>query len=388
MKKYSRVRAEINLDAVRFNFESMKNNLTPGTKMAAVIKADGYGHGAVQIARLIHGFDYIWGFAVATAEEAMQLRAKGISKPIMLLGYAFEESYEDLIDYDIRVCVFEEETAIALSTCANALGKTAIIHFALDTGMSRIGFPDTSESVEVIQRIAALPNIKVEGLFTHFARADELSVTPAIAQMKRYNRFSEMLAEAGVEIPIHHMSNSAGIIRLQAANADMVRAGITVYGLYPSDEVETEPVPLRPVMSLISHVSYVKTLEPGAEISYGGTYKVTETKRVATVPVGYADGYPRQLSNKGYVLIHGKKAPILGRVCMDQFMVDVTDIPGVSQKDEVVLVGSQGDEHISVEELGALSGRFNYEFVCDIGKRVPRCFMKNGICVEQTSCFD
>ena len=175
MKKYSRVRAEIDLDAVRFNFESMKNNLTPGTKMAAVIKADGYGHGAVQIARLIHGYDYIWGFAVATAEEAMQLRAKGISKPIMLLGYAFEESYEDLIDYDIRVCVFEEETAIALSTCANALGKTAIIHFALDTGMSRIGFADTAESVEAIKRITALPNIRTEGLFTHFARADELS---------------------------------------------------------------------------------------------------------------------------------------------------------------------------------------------------------------------
>ena len=369
MKKYSRVRAEIDLDAVRFNFESMKNNLTPGTKMAAVIKADGYGHGAVQIARLIQGFDYIWGFAVATAEEAMQLRTKGISKPIMLLGYAFEESYEDLIDYDIRACVFEEATARALSACASSLGKTAIIHFALDTGMSRIGFADTAESVETIKRIAALPNIRVEGLFTHFARADELSITPAITQMKRYTR-------------------SAGIIRLQSANADMVRAGITVYGLYPSDEVETEPVPLRPVMSLISHISYVKTLEPGAEISYGGTYKVTETKRVATIPVGYADGYPRQLSNKGYVLIHGRKAPILGRVCMDQFMVDVTDIPEAAQEDEVVLVGTQGDEHISVEELGSLSGRFNYEFVCDIGKRVPRCFMKNGICVEQTSCFD
>ena len=388
MKKYSRVRAEIDLDAVRFNFESMKNNLTAGTKMAAVIKADGYGHGAVQIARLVQNYDYIWGFAVATAEEAMQLRMKGITKPIMLLGYAFEESYEDLIDYDIRVCVFEEETAKALQTCASGLGKTAIIHFALDTGMSRIGFKDTDESVEVIKRIAALPNIKVEDLFTHFARADELSITPAITQMKRYNRFSEMLADAGIEIPIHHMSNSAGIIRLQAANSDMVRAGITIYGLYPSDEVETEPVPLRPVMSLKSRISYVKTLESGAEISYGGTYKVTETKRVATIPVGYADGYPRQLSNKGYVLIHGKKAPILGRVCMDQFMVDVTDIPEAAQKDEVVLVGSQGDEHISVEELGALSGRFNYEFVCDIGKRVPRCFMKSGICVEQTSCFD
>jgi alanine racemase len=356
----------------------MKNNLTAGTKMAAVIKADGYGHGAVQIARLIHEFDYIWGFAVATPEEAMQLRAKGISKPIMLLGYAFEESYEDLIDYDIRVCVFEEETAGALSACANALGKTAIIHFALDTGMSRIGFSDTAESVEAIKRIAALPNIRVEGLFTHFARADELSVTPAITQMKRYNRFSEMLAEAGVEIPIHHMSNSAGIIRLQAANADMVRAGITVYGLYPSDEVETEPVPLKPVMSLISHISYVKTLEPGAEISYGGTYKVTETKRVATIPVGYADGYPRQLSNKGYVLIHGKKAPILGRVCMDQLMIDISNIDGVKVGDEVTVIGDGKNNTFSFDEMASLTGTINYELVCLVGKRVPRVYIHHG----------
>lgn len=388
MKKYSRVRADIDLDAVAFNFESMRKNLTPGTKMAAVIKADGYGHGAVQIARLVQNYDYIWGFAVATAEEAMQLRRKGITKPIMLLGYSFEESYEDLIDYDIRVCVFEEESAWALSTCAAGLGKTAIIHLALDTGMSRIGFKDTEESVRIIKRIAALPNIQIEGLFTHFARADELSIAPAITQMKRYDRFSKLLTEAGIAIPIHHMSNSAGIIRLRAANSDMVRAGITVYGLYPSDEVETEPVPLKPVMSLISHVSFVKTLEAGCEISYGGTYKLTDTRIVATIPVGYADGYPRQLSNKGYVLIHGQKAPILGRVCMDQFMVDVTDIPDVAQTDEVVLVGRQGDQSISVEELGALSGRFNYEFVCDIGKRVPRCFIKNGVCVEQMSCFD
>lgn len=388
MKKYSRIRADIDLDAVAYNFENMKNNLAPGTMMAAVIKADGYGHGAVQIAKLVHNYDYIWGFAVAAAEEAMHLRRKGITKPIMLLGYVFEESYEDLIDYDIRVCIFEEKSALRLSEYARRLGKTAKIHFALDTGMSRIGFKDDAASVETMKRIASLPGISVEGLFTHFARADEYSVAPALVQMERYDRISKMLKEAGVEIPIHHISNSAGIIRLQDANLDMVRAGITVYGLYPSDEVETDIVALKPVMSLISHISFVKTLEAGAEISYGGTYKLTEDRRVATIPVGYADGYPRQLSNKGCVLIHGKRAPILGRVCMDQFMVDVTDIPDAAQGDEVVLVGTQGDEHISVEELGALSGRFNYEFVCDVGKRVPRCFIKNGVCVEQMSCYD
>ena len=384
MKNYSRVRADIDLDAVLFNFESMRANISPDCKITAVIKADGYGHGSVQIAQLMEPYPYMWGFAVAAADEAMRLRMSGIRKPVMLLGYAFEESYAELIRADVRICVFDYETAEAVSNAAFDVDKKAVIHLALDTGMSRIGFRDDDASVETIARIAKLPNIVIEGLFTHFARADEVSIAPAVRQLERYKAFAEKVKRAGVRIPIHHVSNSAGIIRMKEANMDMVRAGITVYGLLPSSDVETDVVPLRPVMSLKSHISFVKDIEAGDEVSYGGTYKAGDRRRVATIPVGYADGYPRMLSGKGYVLIRGRKAPILGRVCMDQFMVDVTDINGASRGDEVVLLGRQGDYIITAEELGDLSGRFNYELVCDINKRVPRNYIYEGRIIEQS----
>ena len=387
MKKYSRIRADIDLDAVLYNFENMKANIRPGCKITAVIKADGYGHGSVQIAELMEPFDYMWGFAVAAADEAFRLRRAGIRKPIMLLGYTFDEFYEDLIRENVRICVFDYDTAAKVSDAAFTAKKKAIIHIALDTGMSRIGFRDNDASVAEIVKIAKLPNIEIEGLFTHFARADEVSIDPAVRQLERYNAFAEKVEKAGVDIPIHHVSNSAGIIRLREANKDMVRAGITVYGLMPSADVETDIVPLKPVMSLVSHISYVKNIEAGDEVSYGGTFKAEKTMRVATIPVGYADGYPRMLSGKGYVLIKGRKAPILGRVCMDQFMVDVTDIEGATRGDEVVLLGKQGDERITAEELGDISGRFNYELVCDISKRVPRNFIYEGRIIEQSECI-
>ena len=387
MKKYSRIRADIDLDAVLYNFENMKANIRPGCKITAVIKADGYGHGSVQIAELMEPFDYMWGFAVAAADEAFRLRRAGIRKPIMLLGYTFDEFYEDLIRENVRICVFDYDTAAKVSDAAFTAKKKAIIHIALDTGMSRIGFRDNDASVAEIVKIAKLPNIEIEGLFTHFARADEVSIDPAVRQLERYDAFAEKVQKAGVDIPIHHVSNSAGIIRLREANKDMVRAGITVYGLMPSADVETDIVPLKPVMSLVSHISYVKDIEAGDEVSYGGTFKAEKTMRVATIPVGYADGYPRMLSGKGYVLIKGRKAPILGRVCMDQFMVDVTDIEGAKRGDEVVLLGKQGDERITAEELGDISGRFNYELVCDISKRVPRNFIYEGRIIEQSECI-
>ena len=387
MKKYSRIRADIDLDAVLYNFENMKANIRPGCKITAVIKADGYGHGSVQIAELMEPYDYMWGFAVAAADEAFRLRRAGIRKPIMLLGYTFDEFYVDLIREDVRICVFDYDTAVRVSDAAFTAKKKAIIHIALDTGMSRIGFRDNDASVAEIVKIAKLPNIEIEGLFTHFARADEVSIDPAVRQLERYNAFAEKVEKAGVDIPIHHVSNSAGIIRLREANKDMVRAGITVYGLMPSADVETDIVPLKPVMSLVSHISYVKNIEAGDEVSYGGTFKAEKTMRVATIPVGYADGYPRMLSGKGYVLIKGRKAPILGRVCMDQFMVDVTDIEGAKRGDEVVLLGKQGDERITAEELGDISGRFNYELVCDISKRVPRNFIYEGRIIEQSECI-
>lgn len=388
MNKNSRVKAVISLDAVEQNFREMRKNIAEDTKMIAVVKADAYGHGAVPIAHLIEGYDYIWGFAAATAEEAVHLRENGVTKPILILGIVFEEYYPELVRDDIRLAVCEYEEAEKLSKEAVLQNKTVHIHIALDTGMTRIGYADIPESVEEIKKIAGLPNLEIEGMFTHFSRADEYDRSPAMVQLERYQKFSDLVEAAGVEIPLHHCSNSAGIIRVPEANLSIVRAGITIYGIYPSSEVERDIVKLTPVMELKSHVTYVKDVPEGAAISYGGTYVADKKRRVATIPVGYADGYPRQLSNKGWVLIRGKKAPILGRVCMDQFMVDVTDIPEVKAGDEVTLMGRDGEEFISVETLGDLSGRFSYEFVCEISKRVPRVYIKDGKeCGEEESFF-
>ena len=378
MEKNNRVKAVISLDAVEQNFREMRKNIAEDTKMIAVVKADAYGHGAVPIAHLIENHDYIWGFAAATAEEAVHLRQAGITKPILILGIVFDEYFPELVQYDIRPAVCEYDEAKKLSDEAVLQNKTVHIHVALDTGMTRIGYADIPESVEEIKKIAELPNLEIEGMFTHFARADEYDRSPAMVQLERYQDFSKRVEEAGVDIPLHHCSNSAGIIRVPEANLSIVRAGITIYGIYPSSEVERDIVKLAPVMELKSHITYVKDVPAGAAISYGGTYVADKKKRVATIPVGYADGYPRQLSNKGWVLIHGKKAPILGRVCMDQFMADVTEIDNVKKGDEVTLLGRDGDEFISIEEMGDLCGRFSYEFACDISPRVPRVYIKDG----------
>ena len=378
MKKFERVKAVVSLDAIAHNFAEMKKNIAEGTQIVAVIKADGYGHGAEAIARLIEDYDYIWGFAVATPEEALQLRTFGVKKPILILGIVFEEYYTEMIAKEIRLTVCTYEMAQELSEEAKRQGRNVHIHIGLDTGMSRIGFADRQESVAQIKKIKELPNVEIEGMFTHFARADETDRSPAMDQLKRYLNFAKLLEDAGVQIPMKHCSNSAGIIRIPEANLNAVRAGITIYGMYPSNEVERDNLKLIPAMELKSHIAYVKTLEPGAAISYGGTFTVKKEMRVATIPVGYADGYPRSLSNKGWVLIHGKKAPILGRVCMDQFMADVTEIDNVKKGDEVTLLGRDGDEFISIEEMGDLCGRFSYEFACDISPRVPRVYIKDG----------
>lgn len=378
MKKHSRVYAEIDLDAIAENFQSMKNRLCPGTRMIAVVKTDGYGHGAVPVSKMLEPLDYIWGFAVATVEEAHELRVQGITKPILILGYVFEEDYALLSKEEIRPAVFKYDMAEQMSRAAMTAGRKINIHLALDTGMSRIGFADNEESVCEIRRIHDLPGIEIEGMFTHFARADELDKTFAKAQAQRYIQFREMLKQAGVNIPLRHCSNSAAILEMPELNMELVRPGITNYGIYPSDEVSREQVQLRAAMSLKSHIVYIKEVAAGTPVSYGGTYVTNRRTRIATIPVGYGDGYPRSLSNKGWVLIHGKKAPILGRVCMDQFMVDVTDIPEAKELDEAVLMGESEGVTLSVDELGKLSGRFPYEFVCDIGKRVPRIYRKDG----------
>lgn len=379
MKHYSRVWAEIDLDAILYNMASMQQKLKEGTKIMAVIKADGYGHGAVPIAEAIDELPCLYGYAVANVEEGIELRRHGITKPVLVLGYVFPEQYPQLIREDISTAVFSFSMAELLNAAAAAMNKTAKIHFAVDTGMSRIGYQVTGESAMEMEQIAELPHIMVEGIFTHFARADEKDKTAAYAQLERFQTMIDMLRERGVQIPLHHCSNSAGIMELpEATNMELVRAGITLYGLLPSQEVEKEKLSLRPVMSLKSRISYIKELPAGREISYGGTYVTQGTEHIATIPVGYADGYARGLSNKGYVLIHGRRAPIRGRICMDQFMVDVTEIPDASVGDTVTLLGAEGNERITLEELGELSGRFNYEFACGITKRVPRVFYQNG----------
>lgn len=378
MNRYSRVHAEIDLDALIYNMESMHRNISERTKIMAVIKADGYGHGAVEIAEAIDHLDYLYGYAVATVEEGLILRNHGIQKPILILGYAFPEQYEDMIRAEIRPTVFTREMAEALSVTAEQIGAECRIHFAVDTGMSRIGYQVNEASAEEMAQLSLLPHIMVEGIFTHFARADEKDKTSSHRQLALFSDMISMLRKRGVEIPLHHCSNSAGIVELPEANMDLVRAGITLYGLWPSEEVDKGRISLKPVLSLVTHVAYVKELPAGREISYGGTYVTKEKRIIATIPVGYADGYARGLSNKGDVLIHGKRAPIRGRVCMDQFMVDVTDIPDVKSGDEVILIGQSGSECITMEEVGTISGRFNYEFVCDLGKRIPRVFVHKG----------
>lgn len=378
MKNYKRVAAYVDLDAIEDNFEAMKTNLKEKTRIAAVVKANGYGHGAVPIARMIEDKDYLWGFAAATIEEAVELRKNGIRKPILILGYVFPEDYPELVRLDIRPTVFRLDMARELSEEAIRQGKEVRVHIKLDTGMSRIGFADTEESVKTVCEIGKLPGIILEGLFTHFSKSDEADKTATEKQLARYRAFCAACEAAGAKFQIHHCSNSAGIIDLPEANLDMVRAGITVYGLYPSDEVKKELVPLRPAMEMKSHIVHVKEIAPGTEVSYGGIYTAESTRKIATVPVGYADGYPRSLSGKGCVLVSGKRAPICGRVCMDQMMVDVTEIPEAVPGMEVTIFGKDGEEFLSVDELAELSGRFNYEFVCDLSQRVPRIYLRHG----------
>lgn len=388
MKPYIRVCAEINLDAAAYNFRSMKENLKEDTKIIAVVKTDGYGHGAIPIARMAESYDYVWGFAVALAEEAVLLRKAGVKKPILILGFVFPDACEEIVRYDIRPAVFTMLSAEQFSREAVRQGKTVHLHIKVDTGMSRIGLRDDEEGAALVKAISLLPNVETEGLFTHFAKADEQDKTDAKRQLSRYLAFSEMVQKLGVKIRLHHVSNSAGIIDLPEANLDAVRAGISIYGLYPSREVHRTAVPLAPVLTLKSHLVYIKEIEPGTAVSYGGTFVADRPMRVATVPVGYGDGYPRSLSNKGGVLIRGKLAPVLGRVCMDQLMADVTEIPEAKEGDMATLIGSDGGLELTIEYLGELSGRFPYELACDIGKRVPRRFWQNGRVVAEQDYYE
>ncbi len=387
-EKYSRIYATVDLDAVRFNMDGMKGNIAPETKIMAVIKADGYGHGAVPIAKELEPLDYLAGFAVATAEEALILRKCGIRKPVLVLGYTFPDSYEEMIDYEIRPAVFRPDTIEQLSACAGRLNKKAKVHIKVDTGMSRIGIRPDGEGMELVRKVLDASGLELEGIFTHFARADERDKSAAEGQLTCFRQFiNRVEKETGYRVPVCHCSNSAGIIEMREADMDMVRAGIILYGLWPSEEVAKDILPLRPVMEVKSRIVYIKEIEEGTPVSYGGTFTAKRKTRVATIPAGYGDGYPRGLSGKGSILVRGKRAPILGRICMDQFMADVTDIPEAAEGDMVTLIGRDGDGQIAMEELGELSGRFNYELACCIGKRVPRIYLKSGRIVGTKDYF-
>ena len=313
----------------------------------------------------------------------------GLKKPILILGYTFPYCYDDLIRHDIRPAVFREDMIDELSVCACRLGKTVKVHIKVDTGMTRVGIKPDDDGIAFVGKVLRTEGVELEGMFTHFARADETDKTSARGQLKRIQDFMAQAEEKfAFRIPIKHCSNSAGLVELPEANMDAVRAGITLYGLWPSEQVSRDIVNLQPVLSLKSHIVYLKEVDAGVPISYGGTYVTPKKMRVATIPVGYGDGYPRCLSNKGYVLVHGRKAPILGRICMDQFMVSVDDIPQAQEGDEVTLIGTDGDMHITMEELGGLSGRFNYELACDLGKRIPRVYVKNGQITATKDYFD
>lgn len=384
MKHCNRVWAEIDLDAVVENIQNIKHWIQPGTKIMCVIKTDGYGHGAYPIAKLLEQEEAVFGYAVATAEEAFCLREQGIKKPLLILGYTFPDDYEELIRQDIRPTVFTAEMLEDLSNAARRVHKTCNIHIKVDTGMSRIGiFPDQT-GLDFVRRAMSTLNLHVEGIFTHFAKADEADKTSAYQQLHKFQAFLHMIESAGLQIPIRHCANSAAIIEMPEAQMDMVRAGIILYGLWPSEEVSKHKLVLKPVLSLKSKIIYVKTLPKGQEISYGGTYITQKETRIATISVGYGDGYPRSLSNTGYVLVHGQKAPIVGRICMDQFMVDVTEInEKITVGDIVTLIGQDGDETITMEELGTLASRFNYELACDLSKRIPRVMKKDGTLIQE-----
>lgn len=373
MNRYLRCYAEISLEAIGHNIREVKKRLPQGVKLLGVVKANAYGHGAVPVASYLENqVDY---FATATIEEAVELRENGISAPILILGYVSPSQYGDLVEYDITQTIDSYAQALALEKEAARQNRKAKAHLAVDTGMTRIGFQVTEHDADEAAKIADLPHIELEGMFTHFSCADQEDKTYCSMQMEKYDKMTALLAERGVTIPLRHICNSAGIMEFDDHRFEMVRSGIITYGIYPSEEVKKERLDLIPALSWKSHVIHVKEVGPGIGVSYGATY-VTEKPmtRIATVSAGYADGYPRALSNQGCVLIHGKKAPIIGRICMDQMMVDVTDIPDVQVEDVVTLVGTDGDETITIEEIANPAARFDYEMLCDISSRVTRVY--------------
>ncbi|MBM7614262.1 alanine racemase [Alkaliphilus hydrothermalis] len=367
--------AEINLDHIKHNLNEVKRVTKKDTKICCVIKADGYGHGAVEISKTLkeNGADC---FAVATLTEAIQLRKGGVDLPILVLGYTPEEHGERILEHDLTQTVYSFQQARVFSETASKMTKMMKVHIKVDTGMSRLGFYPPEEAFNDIEAIFNLPNILVEGMYTHFATADEKDKTITRKQFDRYMKLAQQLEEAGYQIPIKHVSNSAAIIDLPEMNLDMVRAGIMLYGLYPSPEVSHENVKLKQVITLKLKVAQVKVLPADTGVSYGHIYKTPSTRQIITLPIGYADGFTRMLTSKAEVILKNEKIPVVGRICMDQAMADATGID-VEMGDEVTIIGNDPSIGNTVDEIAKKLGTINYEIVCMVGERIPRIYMEN-----------
>ncbi len=371
--------AEINLDAIVHNYKEIRRITNPNAKIMAIIKADGYGHGFKKIAEVLseNGID---AFGVATTDEALQIRKAGFTLPVLILGIIPDDELNTVIENEISISVTNLMLAKKISSAASKLHKNARIHIKLDTGMGRIGFvcgDDDSMTAEEIIEAAKLPYINVEGVFSHFSKADEADKSYTDLQFERFCRICEILEKNGVKIPFKHICNSAGIIQFPDYHLDMVRSGIITYGLYPSDEVDKSKISLIPAMTVKTQVTNVKKIHHESLISYGGKYTAKPGDVIATIAIGYADGFSRILSGKAKVIINGHLVNVVGNICMDQCMVDVTGIPDIKIGDEVIIFGSDGNNTITVESVALLLGTINYEVVCSVGKRIPRAYIQN-----------
>ena len=374
--------AEIDLDALAHNMRGIRKITSPSAQVMAVVKADAYGHGYYEVTKTLleNGADRL---AVAMLQEGIQLRKSGFTQPILVLGALVEEDIEGYIDYEVTPNVFCVEQARAVSETAEKKGKTVKIHIKIDTGMTRIGFVATEDNegiADEIAEIAKMPNIEIEGMFSHFATSDETDGAYTRMQYARFMDVVKKLEERSVTIPVKHICNSAGIMMYPEMHLDMVRPGIILYGLYPSDEVDKGRLDLRPVMSLKSKVTLVKEVEEGRGVSYGKEYITSKPTKIATVPIGYADGYLRRLKDKAKMMVNGETVPVIGRICMDQCMIDVTNVNTIKRGDEVTIFSDTG---ITMDDVAAWSETINYEIACEIGKRIPRIYIRGGKAVKE-----
>ncbi len=372
--------AEIYLDHLAHNIKEIRKNIPDKTKICGVIKANGYGHGAIQFAEYLEQYG-VDRFAVAALTEAMELRHNGCDKPILILGYTPDELVQHAIQKDLALTIYTMEQAWIISKEAEAANKKAVIHIKLDTGMSRLGFLPSTQSLDEIEKITKLSNLEVEGIYTHFAAADDENKHEARIQMNKYKGFCLDLESRGIQIPMKHVANSAAIIDMPETHLDMVRAGIMMYGLYPSEEVDHHQFKLKRVMALKTRVAHVKEIEEGTGVSYGLTFRAPKKMKIATLPVGYADGYTRMLGGKAEVMIQSKKCPVVGRICMDQCMVDVTGLD-VRRGEEVTLYATNEADGDTVDDAARKLGTINYEITCMVSRRVPRTYIENGEVIQ------